>query len=88
MNKLVLALIALTSITTCGCEVTNGKEENDPKPEKKVINTITCQVREGWVDFQTHQTIYSSYGGRNSVWRFATLDGKVRTFTNCYAVGE
>lgn len=88
MNKLVLAsIIVLASLTTCGCEVTNGKGVNGHKAEK-VINTITCQVREGWVDFQTNQTIYSSYGGRNSVWRFKTLDGKVRTFTNCYAVGE
>lgn len=87
MNKLILAsIIVLSSITTYGCEVTNGKGVDGQTAP--VLNTITCEVREGWVDYQTNQTIYSSYGGRNSVWRFKTIDGKIRTFTNCYAVGE
>lgn len=83
MNK-IICLLALASLAL-GCEATTTKSQ----PAKElVVNTISCEIRGEWVDFKTNQTVYSSYGGRNSIWRFKTIEGQRVVATNCYAFGE
>lgn len=81
MNKLAILMIFVFSLIGC--------DENETQLTKEdTVNTITCLTRDGWIDYKTKQNIYSSYGGRNSMWRFTTLDGKTRAFSNCYSFGR
>ena len=82
MNK-IISLLTLASLAL-GCEATTKSQ-----PAKEVVvNTISCDIRGEWVDFKTNQTVYSSYGGRNSIWRFYTIEGQKVTASNCYGFGE
>lgn len=87
MNRSIVFIIF--SLFAIGCNVSEATEYQSKSPTKTyVINTITCLTREGWVDYKTDYSIYSSYSGRNSMWRFKSTDGKTLTFSTCYAEGK
>ena len=83
--KALLTLTAL-ALTMTACQGTTNT--TNEAPEVKRITTITCETREGWVDFQTYQAVVDSYGWRNGTWRIRLVSGGVFTASNCHAFEE
>lgn len=79
-----LLITALLTLTACQGNTTTNEEA----PVEKRITTISCETRDGWKDFQTYNTVYKSYGGRNSIWRIRLITGDLFTATNCTALEE
>lgn len=85
MSKLSVLILFILFVT--GCNTSTPYYQSKSPTKTYIVNTITCLTRQGWVDYKTEYSIYSSYSGRNSMWRFKTTDGKTRTFSTCYAEG-
>jgi hypothetical protein len=89
MKALTFTLLAL--MLTVGCEPnTTYKNHLETKPSTSVeagkVYTISCEMPNGWVNFQTyrHPTNASMY--RSGVWQFLTTDGRSVFASKCSAV--
>lgn len=56
--------------------------------QNNTVYTITCQEKEGWVDYQTHTDPWRASIRRGGVWYFETLDGKKMSNSICYGEGQ
>lgn len=78
----VLGLVALVYGLCYRESIQNYIQKNDP------TYTITCQEREGWVDYQTKTDPWRASIRRGGVWYFETLDGKKMSNSICYGEGQ
>jgi len=90
MKALTFTLLALLAV---GCGRSPQYENHlETKPSTSVeagkVYTISCEMPNGWVNFQTlrHPTNASVY--RSGVWKFLTTDGRSVFASKCSAVIE